>query len=335
MRTVVITGGSAGIGRAAARAFAKRNYRIGVIARGEGRLEDTARELEAIGVPCHTVSADVADPQAVEQAASAIEEALGPIEVWVNNAMTTVIAPFDDVDADEFRRVTEVNYLGQVHGMKAALKRMKPRGLGAIVNIGSGLAYRAIPLQAAYCASKHAVKAATEALRTELRHERSPVTVSLVHPSGINTPQFSWARTSLPHRPQPTEPIYPPESVARAIVQAAETGAKELFVGLPAFAVSTLAPLMPEVTDRQLASSGWDDQTSDLEKTQANKEDGYTEDPAAGHEAAHGAFDHKMRDDAAIIDGDQGRFGLFAAGIGVALLAGAALEKARRRLTPL
>ncbi|MEE4212092.1 MAG: SDR family oxidoreductase [Parvularcula sp.] len=334
MRNVVITGGSAGIGRAAARAFAKKGYSVAVIARDRERLEDTEKELTSMGVRCCTVSADVGDHAALEAAAETIEAELGPIDIWVNNAMTTVIAPFRELKAEDVRRVMEVNYLGQVHGTMIALDRMKARGRGAIVNVGSGLAYRAIPLQSAYCASKHAVKAMSEAVRTELRHEGSPVTISLVHPSGINTPQFDWTRTTLPNRPQPTEPIYPPESVARAIIRAAETGVKELFVGLPAFGVSTLAPLMPELTDRQLASSGWDDQTSQLPLTDANRHGGYTDEPVEGNDAAHGSFDHKMKDDAAIIDGDTGRFALLAAGFGAALLTGVAVERMRRRFSP-
>lgn len=335
MKTVVITGGSAGIGFATARAFARKGYAVGLIARGAEKLRDAAKTLrDEEGATVLDVTADVADSEALEAAASRIEGELGPIDVWVNNAMITVIAPFGEISAEDFRRITEVNYLGQVHGMKAALSRFRSRDAGAIVNVGSGLAYRGIPLQSAYCATKHAVKAATESLRTELRHEGSRITVSLVHPSGINTPQFGWARTSLPNQPQPNEPIFQPETVAKAIVRAAEKGPRELFVGTPALGIAALGPLMPALLDRQMASSGFDAQTSDQSRTRSNRGDGYTDDPVAGDARARGAFDHKAKSSAAIIDGDRGRFALFAVGAAAMIGVGAAMERLRPSLRP-
>jgi short-subunit dehydrogenase len=312
--TVVITGGSAGIGKAAARAFAARGMNIAILARDEDRLEQTELGLSAFPVKVATYSCDVGDAEAVAEAASKAERELGPVTVWVNNAMTTVIKPFSKMTPEDVRAVTETTYLGQVHGMMAAYRLMKPRGEGAIVNVGSGLAYRAVPLQSAYCAAKHAVKAMSESLRTELIHEGSDITVSMVHPSGINTPQFGWAETSLSNRPQPMPPIYQPETVAKAIVRAAESGTRELFVGLPALAVWFGSQTMPRLLDRQLASSGWDDQSSDQETTDANTGEGYHLAPADGPAAAHGAYDDQAKDEAAIVDGDLARLAIAGAG---------------------
>ncbi|MCQ8184694.1 SDR family oxidoreductase [Parvularcula maris] len=317
---VVITGGSAGIGRACAELFAQNGYDLALLARGEERLEKAAEELSAYGVDARSYPCDVADADAVMATAREIDEAQGPIAVWVNNAMTTVIKRFWEMEPSDIRRVMEVTYLGQVHGMMAALKYMRPRDRGAIVNVGSGLAYRAIPLQSAYCAAKHAAKAASEALRTELIAEGSSVTVSMVHPSGINTPQFDWADTSLPNKPQPTEPIFQPETVAKAVVRAAKEGPRELFVGLPALAVFLGGQGMPQLLDRQLASSGADDQTSKQPRTIDNKTDGYAYEPGEGMFGAHGSYDHKAKDKALIVDGDVARFA--AVGIG-AVAAGA------------
>jgi short-subunit dehydrogenase len=317
---VVITGGSAGIGRACAELFARNGYDLALIARGEDRLDQATEQLSEYGVRAKAYPCDVADAEALLETARKIDEELGPIAVWVNNAMTTVIKRFWEMEPEDIRRVTEVTYLGQVHGMMAAIKYMRPRDRGAIVNVGSGLSYRAIPLQSAYCAAKHAVKAASEALRTELMAEDSSVTVSMVHPSGINTPQFDWADTSLPNKPQPTEPIFQPETVAKAVLRAAKEGPRELFVGLPSLAVFLGGQSMPRLLDKQLASSGADDQTSDQPKTLDNKGDGYAFEPGEGLPGAHGSYDHKAKDTALIVDGDVARFA--AAGIG-AFAAGA------------
>jgi short-subunit dehydrogenase len=317
---VVITGGSAGIGRACAELFAQNGYDLALLARGQERLDQAAKELSAYGVDARAYVCDVSDAEAVMSTARKIDEAQGPIAVWVNNAMTTVIKRFWEMEPSDLKRVMEVTYMGQVHGMMAAVRHMRPRDRGAIVNVGSGLAYRAIPLQSAYCAAKHAAKAASEALRTELMAENSAVTVSMVHPSGINTPQFDWAETSLPNKPQPSEPIFQPETVAKAVFRAAKEGPRELFVGLPSLAVFLGGQAMPQLVDRQLARSGVEGQTSKQPKTIDNETDGYAYEPGESMSGAHGSYDHKAKDRALIVDGDVAR--LAAAGIG-AFAAGA------------
>src|SRR5215471_9826586 len=233
-QTVVITGASAGVGRAAAAAFARRGASIGLIARGRAGLDGARREVESLGGRAIAILADVADADQVEAAACAIEDQLGPIDVWVNNAMTSVFSPVKDMNASEFRRVTEVTYLGVVHGTLAALRRMLPRKSGTIVQVGSALAKRSIPLQSAYCAAKHAIEGFTESLRCELLHDDCNVHVTLVHLPAMNTPQFRWVKSRLPHYPQPVPPIYQPEVAAEAIVWASKHGKKkELYVGFP------------------------------------------------------------------------------------------------------
>src|SRR5213592_4896558 len=207
MKVIAVTGASAGVGRAVAQRFARKGARLGLIARGKERLEATAAEVERIWGEALVLPLDVADADAVEDAATQIEERFGPLDVWVNNAMTTVFAPVGDTTPDEFRRATEVTYLGAVWGTMAALRRMQPRDRGTIVQVGSALAYRSIPLQAAYCGAKHAVAGFTDSLRCELLHDRSGVRVTQVHLPAVNTPQFGWVRTRLRGRPQPVPPI--------------------------------------------------------------------------------------------------------------------------------
>jgi short-subunit dehydrogenase len=232
---VVITGASAGVGRATARAFAARGARIGLIARGRAGLEGAAREVREAGGEALVLPADVADPDAVEAAADQVEERFGPIEVWVNVAMTAVLGEVADTPADEFRRVTEVTYLGAVHGAKAALKRMLPRDEGKIVQVGSALGRRGIPLQATYCAAKHAIQGFIESLRTELLHRKSNVGLTIVQLPGLDTTQFSWVRTRTPHDPRPVAPVYTPELAARTILWAAEHKRREVWVGIPTY----------------------------------------------------------------------------------------------------
>src|SRR5579872_6696364 len=230
----VVTGASAGVGRATAYEFARRGCDVAILARNRARLNAAAAALRAVGVRALPIVADVADPAGVEAAAEQAERALGPIDIWVNNAMATVFAPFDRVSADEFRRGTEVTYLGQVHGTMAALSRMRRRDRGAIVNVGSALAYRAIPLQSVYCGAKYAVRGFTDSLRTELLHDGSPVRLVMVHLPAVNTPQFDWALNKVGRRPQPLPPIFQPEVAARAIVDAAlDPRGREVWVGLP------------------------------------------------------------------------------------------------------
>ena len=225
---VVVTGASAGVGRATVRAFAARGANVGLLARGSDGLEAARAEVIEAGGRAIAVPTDVADATAVEQAAEAIEQELGPIDVWVNNAMTSVFAPFEEVQPDEFKRVTEVNYLGYVYGTMSALRRMRPRNRGVIVQVDSALGHRSIPLQSAYCGSKHAIIGFTDSLRCELIQQHSKVRVAVVDMPALNTPQFGWVRNRLPRKPQPVPPIYQPEVAADAIVWATEHNRREL-----------------------------------------------------------------------------------------------------------
>src|ERR671936_620194 len=230
-KVAVVTGGSSGIGRATVRAFAAAGYRVGLIARSPDGLTAAAREVEELGSAAVTVSGDVADPHAVERLAATTEDRFGEIGVWVNNAMVTVLSPVADMTPEEYRRVTDVNYLGTVHGTLAALKRMLARDRGVIVQVGSALAYRGIPLQSAYCGAKHAIQGFTESLRCELLHDESGVRVTMVQMPAMNTPQFSWVKSRLPRKPQPVPPIYQPEVGAAAILFAARNERREMYVG--------------------------------------------------------------------------------------------------------
>ncbi|HJZ77343.1 MAG TPA: SDR family oxidoreductase [Vicinamibacterales bacterium] len=260
---VVITGASAGVGRAAVRAFAKRGAHVGLIARGLDGLEGARQEVEAAGGRALVLPADVADAAAVEAAADRVERELGPIDVWVNNAMVAVFSPVDALEPDEVRRVTDVTYHGVVYGTLAALRRMLPRDRGAIVQVGSALAYRGIPLQAAYCGAKHAIQGFTESLRCELLHDGSGVHVTMVHPPAMNTPQFDWVKSRLPRRPQPVPPIYSPEIAAAAIVWAASHRRRELGVGAVTSAVIWANRIAAPLGDRYLARTGYDSQQTD------------------------------------------------------------------------
>ncbi len=226
---MVVTGGTAGVGRATVRAFAAEGARIGVIARDQDRLEQTMAELQGAGATGLGVAADVADAKEVDRAAEAFERDLGPIDIWVNNAMTSIFAPFIEIEPEEFKRVTEVTYLGFVYGTYAALSRMVPRDRGVIVQVGSALTERAIPLQSAYCGAKHAVQGFTESVRCELLHDHSRVRIGLVQLPALNTPHFDWALSRLPRRAQPVPPIYQPEIAARGIVQFAKHNRRESF----------------------------------------------------------------------------------------------------------
>ena len=287
-QVVVITGGSAGIGRAAAKAFAAKGYDLGLIARGSERLAAAKAELEATGVRVHTVSADMADADAVEAAADEIEAALGRIDVWVNNAMATVYSPIGELDATEIRRVTEVTYLGAVHGTMAALKRMRA---GTIVQVSSVLAWRAIPLQGPYCGAKFALRGFTEALRSELIHDRSAVRLTMVHLPAINTPQFEWARNKTGRQIQAPGP-YQPETAADAILFAATHHRRDVFVGSGTPPAILAARLAPGLVDKALARKGYDQ----LSQTPVPPSGGNLFEPAPGAgQAAHGRFDAEAK----------------------------------------
>ena len=292
-RVVVVTGGTAGVGRATARAFAERGDRVAVIARDETRLRHTEKELQELAGAGLAIAADVADARAVDDAASQVEAELGPIEVWVNNAMASVFGRVADISADEVKRVTEVTYLGSVHGTMAALSRMKRRDRGVIVQVGSALAYRAIPAQAAYCGAKHAIRGFVDSLRTELMEEGSSVRVVSVHLPALNTPQFDWSRLKFHRRPQPVPPIYQPEVAARGIVSAADNPTRELWIGGPTVATILANRLIPGLLDRYLARNGIESQLT------ASSADRHRPDnlfrPVEGDFAAHGRFDERAK----------------------------------------
>jgi NAD(P)-dependent dehydrogenase (short-subunit alcohol dehydrogenase family) len=292
-RVVVVTGASAGAGRAAALAFAERGDAVGLLARGAERLDSTRREVEALGGRAHAVTVDVADAQAVEDAASQVESALGPIDVWVNNAMATVFAPLADMQPDEFRRATEVTYLGSVWGTMAALRRMRPRDRGVVVQVGSALAYRGIPLQSAYCGAKHALQGFLESVRTELAHDGSKVRVTMVQLPALNTPQFTWSRAKMPRQPQPVPPIFQPEVAADAIVWAADHPRRELLVGWPTVKTVLGNAVAPGAADRYLAGKGYEAQQT--ERPLEHERPGNLFEPSAGDAGAHGPFDDRAK----------------------------------------
>ncbi|OMC29589.1 short-chain dehydrogenase [Mycobacterium sp. GA-1841] len=295
-RTVVITGASGGIGRAAARAFGSRGDRVALLARGASGLAAAVEEVDKAGGRAIPVITDVADPAQVDAAASEVEEAFGPIDVWVNDAFSSVFAPFATITPEEFRRVTEVTYLGFVYGTMAALARMRSRDSGTIVQVGSALGVRSIPLQSAYCGAKHAINGFTESLRTELLHEGSNVHVTVVQMPAVNTPQFSWVRSRLPRRPQPVPPIYQPEIAAKAITFAADhPKRKEYWVGLSTAATILGQRLMPSVLDRYLARTGYDSQQTDEPADDRRPDNLFTplDGDAGTDHGAHGVFDDR------------------------------------------
>jgi NADP-dependent 3-hydroxy acid dehydrogenase YdfG len=287
-RVVVVTGASAGVGRAVARALGARGDAVALLARGEDRLEVARQEVAAAGGRALVCPVDVADADAVEAAAERVEAQLGPIDVWVNCAMSAVLGFVHETQAAEFRRVTEVTYLGYVHGTLAALRRMRPRDRGVIVMVGSALAYRAIPLQASYCAAKHATRAFADALRCELMHERSAVKVTTVHLPGLNTPQFGWVRTTLRRHPRPVAPVFQPEVAADAILWAIDHPRREFFVAGSSVMTIVANKLAPRVADRFLARTNVDaQQTGD--PIEPDRPD-YLFSPLAGDPGAHGRF---------------------------------------------
>jgi NAD(P)-dependent dehydrogenase (short-subunit alcohol dehydrogenase family) len=285
---VVITGASAGVGRATARAFAQQGAHIGLLARGHDGLEGAGQEVEAAGGKALILPTDVADADQVEAAAAAVEEVYGPIDIWVNNAMVSVFSPVKTMTPAEFRRVTEVTYLGTIYGTLAALRRMLPRDHGAIVQVGSALAYRAIPLQAAYCGAKHAIQGFTESLRCELLHDGSRLRLTMVQLPALNTPQFGWVKSRLPRKAQPVPPIYQPEVAAEAIVWAAHHDRRELNVGFPTSVVLLANKLVPGLADSYLARTGYEAQQTD-ELADPNRPHNLWH-PLSGDHGAHGDF---------------------------------------------
>ena len=324
-KIVVVTGASAGVGRATAVEFARQGATVALLARGKAGLEGARAEVEAAGGKAWVQTLDVADADAVDAAAERIQAELGAIDIWVNNAMVTVLSPISQMTAEEFRRVTEVTYLGTVHGTLAALRHMRPRNRGVIVQVGSALAYRAIPLQSAYCAAKFACRGFTDSLRVELQHDDSAVHVTSVHLAAFNTPQFDWARNRMPRRPQPVPPVFQPELAARAIVWASQQKRREVNVGFPAVKTIWGNKFAPQVADWVLEEDGYSGQ-QDEQLSAGDRPDNLFE-PVDRDMGSHGRFDNEARTHSWQLWATMHRRGLMAA----ALLAPAALLLLRRK----
>jgi NAD(P)-dependent dehydrogenase (short-subunit alcohol dehydrogenase family) len=291
---VVVTGASAGVGRAVAREFGRRRASIALLARGTDGLEAARREIEECGGRALVLPVDVSRADQVDLAAAEVQRQLGPVDIWVNNAMASVFSPAWDMAAEDYRRVTEVTYLGVVHGTLAALRSMLPRDRGTIVQVGSALAYRSIPLQSAYCGAKHAVVGFTDSLRCELVHRQSRVHLTVVHLPAMNTPQFGWVRSRLPNAAQPVPPIYQPEVAARAIYWAAHHRRREVLVGWPTVKAILGNKVIPGLLDRYLGRTGFDAQQTDRPRDPGRADNLWS--PVAGDHGAHGTFDERARE---------------------------------------
>src|SRR5438132_2267585 len=288
---VVITGASAGVGRATTRNFARHGARIALLARGTDGLEAAQREVQELGGTAIVIPVDVANPEQVEAAAARVEIDLGKIDIWINNAMASVFSPIKEMTPEEFRRVTEVTYLGYVYGTLAALKRMLPRDRGVIVQVGSALAYRGIPLQSAYCAAKHAVQGFCDSLRCELLHDKSGVRLTMVQLPALNTPQFGWVKSRLPRKTQPVPPIFQPEVAAEAIYFAAHNPRREFYVGFPSVKAIVVNKIAPGLLDHYLARTGYDSQQHDGPEDPNRPNNLWR--PIPGDHGAHGTFDDR------------------------------------------
>jgi NAD(P)-dependent dehydrogenase (short-subunit alcohol dehydrogenase family) len=317
----VITGASAGIGRATAREFARRGCSVVLLARGQRGLEAAAAEVEQLGGKALAVPTDVADWKAVENAAERAIDAFGRIDIWVNNAFAGIFSRFMDMSIEEYRRVTDVTYMGQVHGVRAALKHMLPRNSGSIVLVGSALAYRGIPLQSAYCGAKHAVQGFQDSVRTELLAMGSKVRLSMVQLPGVNTPQFDWIRAHVKGRPRPVGAIYQPEVAAAAIWKAAHSRRKQWIVGAPAYQAIFVDKLISPLLDRHLADGNIEGQ-QDPKRRPAGKDNLFEPLDDETDRGAHGRFDSRSRSRSPLLWASEHR-GILAAG--AALAAGATL----------
>jgi NAD(P)-dependent dehydrogenase (short-subunit alcohol dehydrogenase family) len=332
-RVVVVTGASGGVGRALGREFARKGDKVALLARGEVGLKAAAEDVAELGGTALPISVDMADYGQVEDAGERVERELGPIDIWVNDAFSSIFARFTDIHPDEYARATQVTYLGYVHGTRVALRSMLPRNRGTIVQVGSALAYRGIPLQTAYCGAKHAIQGFNEALRCELLHERSGVRTTMVQLPAVNTPQFDWLLTRLPKHAQPVPPIYQPEVVARAIVFAAEhPKRREYWVGASTAATLLANAVVPGLLDRYLARTGFSSQQTSRDRDpDAPANLWHPADGEGGHDfGAHGSFDAKAHASSPQVWLSQ-HHGMLAAALGVAGLGAAAARLARRR----
>jgi NAD(P)-dependent dehydrogenase (short-subunit alcohol dehydrogenase family) len=327
-QTVVITGASGGVGRAVAQAYGRRGANVALIARGERGLAQADKDVQNAGGHALPLQVDVADYAAVDTAASRVEDEFGPIDVWINAAFSSVFATFADTSMEEFRRATEVSYLGFVHGTHAALARMRPRDRGTVVQVGSALAYRGIPLQSAYCGAKHAIQGFNESLRCELLHDNSGVHVTMVQLPAVNTPQFSWVLSKLPRRPQPVPPIYQPELAARAILRAADKPQRrEYWVGSSTTATLIANAVAPGVLDRYLARTGFDAQQTEQRRrpdAHANLWQPVDRDRDYG---AHGRFDDRAHSRDPQAWASRHHAGAAALGAGIVAMVAAALRR--------
>ncbi|MEU7099606.1 SDR family oxidoreductase [Streptomyces longwoodensis] len=327
-RVVVVTGASGGVGRATARAFAARGDRVALLARGREGLAAAAEDVRRAGGEALVVPVDTADAQAIEDAARQVVDAFGRIDVWVNNAFTGIFAPFTEITPEEFRRVTEVTYLGYVFGTRAALRHMLPRDRGTIVQVGSALAYRGVPLQSAYCGAKHAIQGFNESLRCELLHDRSRVRTTMVQMPALNTPQFDWVLDRMPRRSRPVAPVYQPEVAARAIVHAAgHARRREYWVGGSTAATLLANAVVPGLLDRYLGRTGYDSQQEEGEPPTRDGNLWSPLDGPRGHDfGAHGRFGEESADGSVQQWASRNRsrvgLGLLAGGIGAVLTAG-------------
>lgn len=316
-KTVVITGASAGVGRAVARHFGQRGWRVALVARDQGRLEKAAAEVRAGGGEAFIQIADVADAEAIERVGEQVVARWGAIHAWVNCAMSTVVSPIVETSAEEYRRVTQVTYLGAVHGTLTALRHMRAQDEGVIVQVGSALAYRAIPLQSAYCGAKFALRGFTDSLRTELLHDGSKVKVTMVQLPGVNTPQFDWARNKLGRKHKPAGSVYQPEVAARAIYQAAIAAPRELWVGADALKAIIGQIVAPALLDRLMAKQGWSGQIDSSLKPAKEDNLYHTVD---WDEGAHGRFDDRAKASGIVVNPETARL-LTAIGVSGLLIA--------------
>jgi NAD(P)-dependent dehydrogenase (short-subunit alcohol dehydrogenase family) len=331
-KVIVLTGASGGVGRATARKLGDQGCRVALIARGRAGLDAAGAEVEERGGEAIAIPLDVSDHAAVESAASLVEETFGPIDVWINDAMVTLYADFLEIEPEEFRRSTEVTYLGTVWGTRAALRRMVPRDRGRVVQVGSAMAYRGIPLQAPYCGGKHAIKGFTESVITELLHRGSRVTVGMVQLPGLNTTQFTWGRTKLDKQTQPVPPIYEPEVAARAIVHSAFHARREMWVGAPTFWTILAERIAPSLVDRYLAKTGVSSQQTDHPLDPEGHDNLF--EPVDEDRGAHGPFDDRAHQASPLLWTSRHRHAVTGAGVLAAGLAvaGAASRAGGRRM---